>query len=110
MKGQKTDRNPAIAKFKLQEGDRFVDKGHPKYINGNVIINKKGDAFTNVPETIWNFHIGGYQVCQKWLKDRKERTLSPEDISHYQGIVHALGETIRLMSEIDQAIPTWPIQ
>jgi hypothetical protein len=54
-----------------------------------------------------------YQVCEKWLKDRKGRTLNWEDIRHYQGIVGALAETIRLMGEIDAAIEAhggWPLQ
>ncbi len=87
-----------------------VDAGHPKYLNGKVIINKKGDGFTGVPEEVWNFYVGGYQVCQKWLKDRKGRTLSPEDITHYQRIIVALQETIRLMQQIDAAIPGWPLE
>jgi ABC-type uncharacterized transport system substrate-binding protein len=49
---------------------------------------------------VWYFHVGGYQVCEKWLKDHKGRTLSKEDIAHYQKIVVALSETIRLMKEI----------
>jgi hypothetical protein len=68
-------------------------------------------GFHPVPEAVWNFHIGGYQVCEKWLKDRKGRTLTEEDIAHYHKIVIALTETIRLMSEIDQVINThggWP--
>ena len=48
-------------------------------------------------------------MCQKWLKDRKGRTLSDEDILHYQKIVVALQETIKLMELIDQAIPGFPI-
>jgi predicted helicase len=91
-------------------GGGIVDAGHPKYENGKVIINKKQDCFVDVPEEVWNFHVGGYQVCQKWLKDRKGRTLSPDDISHYQKIVVALGQTIELMTKIDEAIPNWPIQ
>ena len=55
------------------------------------------------------FQIGGYQVCEKWLKDRKGRKLSYDDIEHYQKIVVALNETIRLMDEIDALIPKWPI-
>jgi phosphatidylserine/phosphatidylglycerophosphate/cardiolipin synthase-like enzyme len=58
-----------------------------------------------------NVQIRGYQVCQKWLKDRKGRTLTAEDIAHYHKIVIALTETIRLMAEIDQVIEThggWP--
>jgi type ISP restriction-modification system protein len=61
----------------------------------------------------WNFHVGGYQVCQKWLKDRKGRVLSYEDIQHYQRVVAALAETIELMEQIDVAIEEhggWPIE
>ena len=63
-----------------------------------------------VPEAVWNFYIGGYQVCQKWLKDRKGRTLNDNDIQHYQRIIVALQETIKLMQSIDETIPNWPIQ
>ena len=90
--------------------DRVVEAGHPKYAKGKVIINKRGDAFTGVPEEVWNFYVGGYQVCHKWLKDRKGRTLSEDDITHYQRIVVALQETIRLMQQIDEAIPGFPIE
>ncbi len=76
---------------------------------GNSVAGTSG--FRGVPEAVWNFHIGGYQVCQKWLKDRKGRTLTDEDIAHYHKIVISLTETIRLMAEIDQVIEThggWP--
>ena len=56
------------------------------------------------------FHIGGYHVLHKWLKDRKGRTLSYDDVAHYGKIVVALKETIRLMEEIDGVIPFWPIE
>ncbi len=68
-------------------------------------------GFKGVPKAVWTFYIGGYQVCEKWLKDRKGRTLTDEDISHYQKIVVALSETIRLMAEIDKVINNhggWP--
>lgn len=68
-------------------------------------------GFKGVPEAVWNFHIGGYQVCEKWLKDRKSRKLTKEDIEHYQKIVVAISETIRLMAEIDKVIDEhggWP--
>ncbi|WP_319586269.1 type ISP restriction/modification enzyme [uncultured Desulfobulbus sp.] len=84
----------------------------------NAAATKKGQSstpgtvgFRGVPEDVWNFHIGGYQVCEKWLKDRKGRTLSEEDIIHYQKIVVALHETIRIMGEIDEVIEShggWP--
>lgn len=74
--------------------------GKVSYENGKVRINET-QYFDNVPETAWNFYIGGYQPAQKWLKDRKERTLDYEDIFHYQKIIVALTETDRLMKEID---------
>ncbi len=70
-------------------------------------------GFKGVREDVWNFHIGGYQVCEKWLKDRKGRQLTADDRTHYQKIVVALSETIRLMAEIDAAIEKhsgWPLK
>jgi hypothetical protein len=69
-----------------------------------------GQYFEGVPPEVWNFHIGGYQVCEKWLKDRRGRTLTYEDLEHYRKVVTAIQETIRLMAEIDAAIPKWPIE
>jgi predicted helicase len=80
-----------------------VAAGFPKYDDGKVFINKTA-WFDGVAEEVWNFHIGGYQVCHKWLKDRKGRTLSAEDVAHYGKITVALRETIRLMAEIDEVI------
>jgi len=79
---------------------------------GRVWINKT-QYFAGVPLQAWNFHVGGYQVCQKWLKDRKGRALSYDDILHYQKIVVALAVTIYLMDEIDETIEMgggWPIE
>jgi len=78
--------------------------------SGRVWINPT-QYFGSVPAAVWNFHIGGYQVCEKWLKDRKGRTMTYEDIQYYQKIVVSLNETIRLMAEIDKVIETqggWP--
>jgi predicted helicase len=69
------------------------------YKNEKVIINIE-QYFGNVPEVAWNFYIGGYQPAQKWLKDRKGRTLTNQDIEHYQKIIVALTETDRIMKEI----------
>ena len=70
---------------------------------GTVHINAK-QYFGNVPETAWNFFIGGYQPAQKYLKDRKDRRLSTGEIRHYQNIIAALAGTAKLMEEIDAAI------
>jgi predicted helicase len=63
-------------------------------------------GFKGVPSAVWDFEVGGYQVCEKWLKDRKGRTLSKGDIERYQKIIVALSETIRLMGEIDKLVET----
>jgi len=95
----------------------FIGGRHPEmekvsWSANTIWIDKaKSIGFKGVPEDIWNFRIGGYQVCEKWLKDRKGRVLSEDDIAHYQKIVVALSETIRLMAEIDEVIEAhggWP--
>jgi hypothetical protein len=67
---------------------------------GKVWINDT-QYFDGIPKIAWEFYIGGYQPAQKWLKDRHGRTLSFEDILHYQKIIVALTETYRIMREID---------
>ncbi|MCF8339245.1 MAG: DNA methyltransferase, partial [Bacteroidales bacterium] len=67
---------------------------------GRVWINDE-QYFDGIPVIAWEFYIGGYQPAQKWLKDRRGRELSFEDIQHYQKIIVALTETDRIMKEID---------
>jgi predicted helicase len=104
-------RYPRLAHF--TGGDRTVDRfpGPDKaWAAGRVAINASS-GFDGVPAAVWNFHIGGYQVCHKWLKDRKGRALSDADVRHYAKIVTALHETMRLMGEIDAVIEEyggWP--
>jgi predicted helicase len=104
-------------------GDNQVDKGYPKYFapgqpepstkkplkQGRVYI-RASQYFEGVPEEVWNFAVGGYQVCEKWLKDRRGRQLSYDERVHYQKIIVAINETIQLMDKIDEVIPGWPIQ
>lgn len=84
------------------------------FSENSVWIDKlKSNCFYGVSADVWDFQIGGYQICHKWLKDRKGRTLSAEDIAHYQKIVVALSETIRIMGEIDEVIDAhggWPLK
>jgi len=94
--------SPVVTKYITQypeDGDNVVTK--PIYKDGKVFINET-QYFVYVPEVAWNFYIGGYQPAQKWLKDRKGRELSYEDILHYQKIVVALKETDRIMGRIDE--------
>lgn len=69
--------------------------------SGNVWINDE-QCFDCIPTEAWNMYIGGYQPAQKWLKDRKGRTLSYDDVEHYRKIISVLCETSRLMKEIDK--------
>jgi predicted helicase len=80
------------------DGDTVV--GKPVLTDdGRVMINPD-QYFDNVPQVAWEFHIGGYQPAQKWLKDRKGRALSFDDVVHYQKIIKILSETDRIMREI----------
>jgi predicted helicase len=93
------------------KGEVEVAKGYPKYKDRTVYINP-GRYFEGVPDEVWSFYVGGYKVCEKWLKDRRGRTLSNEDIDHYQRVIVSLNETIRLMAEIDRVIEEhggWPL-
>jgi predicted helicase len=78
-------------------GTNIVTKPH--FEENRVYINSD-QYFENVPQTAWQFYIGGYQPAQKWLKDRSGRTLDYEDIGHYQKIIAALQETARIMEEL----------
>lgn len=78
-------------------GDNIVEKVY--YADGKVWINKT-QYFGNVLEAAWNFYIGGYQPAQMWLKDRKSRQLSDNDLVHYQRIIKVLLETDRIMKQI----------
>jgi len=88
-----------VAKFQ-GDGDGVVEK--PKYddANGRVYINKD-EYFEGVSKDVWNYYIGGYQVCDKWLKDRRKRGLSLEEMKHYCRMVTAIGKTIEIQGLID---------
>lgn len=94
--------SPKLKKFITtypNAGSNIVEK--PVYKDGNVYINEK-QYFGGVPEVAWNFYIGCYQPAQKWLKDRKNCTLTNNDIEHYQEIIVALAETERIIGKIDK--------
>jgi predicted helicase len=84
-------------------GNNIVEK--PKFVTtdqsetGKVYINET-QYFGGVPKIAWEFYIGGYQPAQKWLKDRKGRELSVQDLEHYQRIITVLSQTDTLMKQI----------
>lgn len=131
--------HPALEHFITRypvSGSDEIESGHPKYYapgetaagadeplsKGRVYISQDhprqgttGQYFEGVPPEVWEFQVGGYQVLHKWLYDRRraDRPLDYDDIRHYQKIVVALKETIRLMDDIDNAIQArggWPIE
>ena len=106
-------------------GDNVIEKGYPKYVapgdslpgqdaaleRGRVYISKdnsrsdkRGQYFEGISPEVWAFRIGGYQPMEKWLKDRKGRALSFDDLNHYRRMAAVLSETRRLMQEIDTAV------
>jgi len=86
-----------ISKFQI-DGSSKVKK--PKYSDEKVWINKE-QYFDGVKKEVWQYQVGGYQVCEKWLKDRKEKTLTLDEIKTYCKIVTALSKTITLQNDID---------
>lgn len=93
-----------------QDGDNVITRKlnkndweitDPENQTGRIWINDQ-QYFDNIPLVAWEFYIGGYQPAQKWLKDRRGRELSYDDILHYQKIIVALSETGRIMKEIDK--------
>lgn len=88
-----------VAKFE-GEGESKLDKPRYEPETLRVYINS-GRWFEGVAPEVWEYRIGGYQVCDKWLKDRKGRVLQLDDIKHYCRVVTALFRTIEVQREID---------
>ena len=80
------------------EGDSIV--GRVQYRDGHVWINAT-QYFSDVPLAVWEFEVGAYQVCAKWLRDRRGEALSHADIRQYRQVLAAVAETLKVMREID---------
>ena len=98
LKSQELD--SPIARFQ-GNGDNRVEKPTYEDKAERVHINKE-QFFEGVSEKVWRYHIGGYQVCDKWLKDRKARILSLDEIQTYCRIVTAIQKTIDIQTAIDE--------
>ena len=81
------------------EGDGVIER--IRYENGKVWINPM-QHFADVPEKVWEYEIGSYQVCEKWLKDRRGEVLRHEDVRQYRAILVAIAETLTVMDEVDE--------
>ena len=91
---------PAPHRFE-GEGDGIVEKA--RYLDEQVWINPT-QYFTGVPVKVWEYEIGAYQVCEKWLKDRRGEALSYAEVRQYRAILVAVAETLAVMGEIDQIL------
>jgi len=96
-KVEKVKYEPVGAGFVVSSAERSYDLPRV-YINND-------QYFEGVKQGVWEYQIGGYQVCDKWLKDRKGRRLSLDDIKHYCKIVTALQNTIEIQKAIDDVYP-----
>ncbi len=90
-----------VARFQGRGNDK-VEK--LKYEKGKLYINND-QYFEGISQEVWEYQIGGYQVCDKWLKDRKGRPLSVEDIKHYCMVVASIQKTIEIQKAIDDDYP-----
>lgn len=83
------------------EGDGVVAR--VRYEDGKIWINPT-QYFTDVPAEIWEYEIGAYQVCEKWLRDRKGEELRRAELQQYRAILVAVAETLSVMGEIDSVL------
>jgi len=99
---QSNELNYPVAKCEGEEGRvekiEYNEKSKLLWINATQF-------FDGIKAEVWNYQIGGYRVLERWLKDRKGRILSAEDIKHYCRIVTALGKTIEIQKHIDKLYP-----
>ena len=102
----KVDFEKSIACFPVQNADFKVTK--VEYKNNRVYFNDT-TYFDNVLENVWNYFIGGYQVLDKWLKERKKHdyTLTGDDVRHFIKVCDVLTETIKLQGKIDELTREW---
>ena len=91
---------PASHRFE-GEGDGVVEKA--RYLDGRVWINPN-QYFTDVPLEVWEYEIGAYQVCEKWLKDRRGEVLSHAEVRQYRAILVAIAETLAVMEAIGEVL------
>jgi predicted helicase len=88
-----------VASFEGDDSNK-VEKLSYEIKTGRLWINPK-QYFKNIKPEIWNYHIGGYRVAEKWLKDRKNRRLTSDEVSQYCRIVTALANTIKIQESLD---------
>jgi hypothetical protein len=94
---------PLHASFEGSWAAARVGAGFPQWAPHRIYVNRDL-SIGPVPRQVWEFRVGAYQVCQKWLKDRRGRDLQPADLHHFGRIVAAIENTLESMRQIDQEI------
>ncbi len=101
-------RGPTVARVTWDDNSVWLDTPHRgRGPSERAILGR----FEDVSSEVWGFHMAGYQVCDKWLKERRDRRLSSQEVGTYQRVLAAVRETLRVMSDIDSVINTagsWP--
>ncbi len=100
---QSAELDSPIARFQGKGDDKVVKLRYDEK-ESHVYINQR-QYFEGIINEVYQYQIGGYQVCNKWLKDRKGRILSLDDIKHYCKVVAALQKTIKIQKDIDNIYP-----
>ena len=88
---------------RLSRQGRPHGRGRTLFAEQKAIAINKTQVFKPVPQAVWEFHIGGYQVLDKYLKSRKGRVLSLDEINHVSAIADSLAFTIEQMARIGEA-------
>ena len=84
------------------QGNHRVETVRYSAEEGSIHINGT-QCFKPVPQAVWEFQIGGYQVLDKYFKSRKGRTLALDEIDHIARVADSLAFTIEQMAAIDAA-------
>jgi len=89
--------NPNI-KFPIEKKRKIEKVEH----NDEKIWINDEQYFTAVSEEIWNYKIGGFRICEKWLKERRGRILSFEESELFKQIILSITLTIKIQNDIDK--------
>lgn len=96
---------PSITKFPIpgkNRIDKFVFKLDSETSETGTIAINSTQHFDRVPVNVWNYTIGGHAVAKKWLKDRKGRSLTFDELQHYASVISAIDATMRIEGRIDE--------
>ena len=91
--------NNPVAKFFGKDSELVKSKAI--YKDGKLFVNET-QYFEKVEKEIWEFHVGGYQVLDKWFKDRIGKHLDDDDIRHVCKVITAISKTLDVQNEIDK--------